>query len=288
MKTGRIPATRKRRGLSPLLATVILLGVTVAGGGAVYSIYTGSSSAVSSSNVIKVTSVTAVKGSNHADFAITVTNAGTNPWKQIDVWVGKEATGRPILYEELHEMATGLTESGNTDNPLRAEAIGTVSDGFGVGIGRKFILKIDDDTDTQKGAPAKRTVAVEAPTTFAVGTDTLHELDSKWKGGSAADCSTTKIDTNGDGTGDKAGCDVRTTKAITTPIGPGQSVRFYADLLLSNTLSSTTLAGLNARVNEQLQPAYVSAGDELVVNIRVITVDGEEAQMQTMVKVTGV
>jgi len=286
MKMGHILTNRKRKGLSPLLATVILIGVTVAAGGGVYSMYTGSSSAASSTNAIRVDSVTAVKGSNHADFAITVANGGTNPWKQIDVWVGKEATGRPILYEELHEMATGTDQTSNTDNPLRTEAIGVTSDGFGIGIGRKFVLKIDDDSDQLKGAPAKRTVALEGISAPSDGK--LNSIDSKWKGDAAADCSTTKIDTNGDGTGDKPGCDVRTTKDMKIPITPGQSMRFYADLLLSNTLSSSTLTGLNARVNEQLQPVSVNVGDELVVNIRVVTVDGEEAQMQTSVKVTGV
>lgn len=286
MKIGRTLANKKRRGLSPLLATVILLGVTVAAGGAVYSIYTGSSAAVSSSNVIKVDSATAVKGSQHADFAITVTNAGTNPWKAIEVWVGKEATGRPILYEELHEMVTGLGETGNTDNPLRAEAIGTLSDGFGVGIGRKFVLKIDEDADATKGAPASRKVAIEAPN-FTVGTDVLQKLDAKFKGGAAGDCVSEDPDGAGPLTTDTV-CNIRTTKALASPIGPGQSMRFYADLLLKDTLSSTTQTGLDIRVSEQLKPTFVTVGDELVVNIKVVTVDGEEAQMQTVVKVTGV
>lgn len=285
--------TGKRKGLSPILATVILIGITVAAGGAVYAIWTGSSTQASSSNVIRVDSLTAVKGSNHADFAITVTNSGSTPWKAIEVWVAKEATGRPILYEELHEMANGLgcTSDGkecNTDNPLRTEAIGTLNDGFGVGIGRKFVLKIDEDPLDTKGAPASRPVAIEVPTSFNVGTDPLNDLDSKWKGGAAADCSTTLIDTDGDAGGDKPGCTVRTTKALTEPIGAGKSMRFYADLILSNTLSSATKDGLKLRTNEQLLPAFVSVGDELVVNIRTIGINNEEAQIQTVVQVTGV
>lgn len=104
---GRIFTNRKRKGISPILATVILMGITVAAGGIVYSIWTGSSTSASSQNQIRVESVTAVKGSNHADFALTVGNIGTNPWKKVEVWVSKEATSRPLLYEELHEMAYG-------------------------------------------------------------------------------------------------------------------------------------------------------------------------------------
>jgi hypothetical protein len=76
--------------------------------------------------------------------------------------------------------------------------------------------------------------------------------------------------------------------ALAEPIGAGKSVRFYADLLLSNTLSSATKNGLQDRINEQLEPAFVNVGDELVVNIRAIGINNEEAQMQTVVQVTGV
>jgi flagellin-like protein len=278
--------TRKRKGISPILATVILIGITVAAGGAVYTIWTGTSAQASSSNTIRVDSLTAVKGSNHADFSITVTNSGSTPWKAIEVWVSKEATSRPILYEELHEMAQGTDQTGNTANPLRTEAIGTTSDGFGVGIGRKFILKIDEDPSSTAGAPATRTVAIEAPASFAVGTDNLKELDSKYVGSTT--CTDNLIDTDGTGGGDRDGCTVRTTMALTEPIGAGKSVRFYADLLLSNTLSSATKSGLETRINEQLAPTFVNVGDELVVNIRTIGINNEEAQMQTVVQVTGV
>ncbi|MGH9876334.1 MAG: archaellin/type IV pilin N-terminal domain-containing protein [Nitrososphaerales archaeon] len=276
--------TRKRKGLSPILATVILIGITVAAGGAVYAIWTGSSASASSSNVIRVDSLTAVKGSNHADFAITVTNSGSTPWKTIEVWASKEATGRPILYEELHEMATGTSltadqAAAEIKNPLRAEAIGKTSDGFGIGIGRKFVASTT--------APAERTVAVEG---LAVPSDgKFNFIDSKWKGSTpAADCSTTLIDTTGDGTGDEAGCKVRTTMRLNSPIGAGQSMRFYADLIMSNTLDTSTKDGLGLRVNEQLAPVTINVGDELVVNIRVIGINNEEAQIQTVVQVTGV
>jgi len=282
-----IMINRKRKGLSPILATVILIGITVAAGGAVYAIYTGSSTSASSSNVIRVDTLSAVKGSHHADFAVTITNVGSTPWKSMEVWIGKEATGRPILYEELHELAVGNSVS-DTDakkeikNALRVDAIGTVSDGFGVGLGRKFVLLASDATYSE------RKVALAVPSTFVVGTDNLTELDAKWKG-AAGDCTDTKGDFDGDGTADDAGCSIKTGMILSAPIAPGQSMRFYADLLLTSpaSLSSDTRTILNGYTAAQLLPAAVSVGDELTVNIKAVGINGEETQTQSVVQVTG-
>jgi len=277
---------RKRKGVSPILATVILIGITVAAGGTVYAVWTGSSTAASSSNMIRVESLTAVKGSNHADFALTVTNIGSTPWKSMEVWVAKEATGRPLLYEELHEMAVGFSKSdseaqSNIKNPLRVEAIGTLSDGFGVGLGRKFVLLATDATYSE------RKVAIAAPSSFAVGTDNLTELDAKWKG-AGGDCSTTKADFDGNEINDP-GCSVKTGMKLSAPIAPGQSFRFYADLLLENpnSLSIDTRNILIGYTAGQLLPTSVNVGDEIVVNIKAVGTNNEEAQLQAVVKVTG-
>lgn len=288
--------TRKRKGLSPMLATVILIGVTVAAGGATYAIYTGSSTAATTSNVIRVDSATAVRGSNHGDFAITISNVGTNSWKKVEVWVAKEGTGRPILYEELHEMAYGKDQtSGKIDNPLRVDAIGALYDGFGVGLGRKFVVDTETKVGAGHGAVDDKKVPVAA-TGFTAGTDTLAKLDAKYKG-AASNCTATMLDKDGDGTGDTPGCEIRTMKKIDAPIAPGESMRFYADMLMNlpssvsaskTTLDSTTQTTLDGLTALQVKPAFVDSGDELVVNIKVVDLEGAEAQMQTIVRITGV
>jgi|GEM_PF-5037270 len=274
---------KKRKGLSPLLATVILLGVTVAAGGAVYSIYTGSSTAVSASNTIQVETVNAVKGSNHADLTATVKNVGTAPWKSLEIWIGKEAGSRPILYEELHEIARG-DASGDVDNPLRAEALAVLSDGTPAALGRKFVL------ETGTTLPKSRDVTAYPS---AQVTD-LMDLDGKWSGATVtcASGADTKPDLDG------IQCKVFTGKRLSAPIAPGQSIRVYADVLLPNQLRTTedtpseilgTLSGtLGVGNNPAGSPIIdLNVGDELTFNVKAVTVDGQEVQMQSVIRLVG-
>jgi hypothetical protein len=183
-------------------------------------------------------------------------------------------------------MAVGASETdtsaqNNIKNSLRVEAIGTLSDGFGVGLGRKFVVLAPDQSYSS------RDVAIAAPSSFAVGTDNLTELDTKWKG-IAGDCSTTLRDFNGDGTNDP-GCKVKTGMKLAAPIGAGESFRFYADILLEEpqSLSSDTENVLTGYTAGQLVPVTVNVGDSLVVNIKAVGVNGEETQSQAIVRITG-
>jgi len=271
---------RRKKGVSPILATVILLGITVAAGGAVYAIWTGQSTQISASNLIQIDTVNAVKGSNHADFTITVKNIGTSPWKELEVWIGQEAGSRPILYEELHEIARGDTSpTADLDNPLRAEALAVLSDGTPAALGRKFVMAIDDKY------PRSREVTAYPSAQVA----NLQTLDGKWSGPAVA-CN---ADANGvlDGTQ----CTVFTGKKLKEPVAPGQTMRFYADILLPGHLrtSEDTPQEILGVVGTGNNPAgnpitSLNVGDELVVNVKAITVDGQEVQMQSVVRLIGV
>lgn len=269
---------RRKKGVSPILATVILLGITVAAGGAVYAIWTGQSTQISASNLIQIDTVNAVKGSNHADFTVTVKNIGTSPWKELEVWIGQEAGSRPILYEELHEISRGDANA-DLDNPLRAEALAVLSDGTPAALGRKFVMAIDDKY------PKSREVTAYPSAQVA----NLQTLDGKW-GGPTVNCTS---DANAvlDGTQ----CTVFTGKKLKEPVAPGQTMRFYADILLPNQLRTTedTPQEILGVVGTGNNPAgnpitTLNVGDELVVNVKAITMDGQEVQMQSVVRLIGV
>lgn len=260
--------SKKRKGLSPLLATVILIGVTVAGGGAVYSLYTGSSATAGASNAIQIEAVNAVKGSNHADFTATVKNAGTSAWKSLEVWVGKEAGSRPVLYEELHEAAAGT--GGEIENPLRTEAIAVLSDGTPAALGRKFVLATE-------GLPKQREVTAYPSAQNA----NLKNLDGKWSGSTVNCASDTNTGLNG------TQCTVYTGKRLSGPIEPGQTIRVYADMLLPGQIKSTDIPASPGN-NPMLNPIVdLRLGDELTVNVKAVTVDGQEVQAQTVVRLIG-
>lgn len=269
---------RRKKGLSPILATVILLGITVAAGGAVYAIWTGQSTQVSASNLIQIDTVNAVKGSNHADFTVTVKNIGTSPWKELEVWIGAEAGSRPILYEELHEIARGDANA-DLDNPLRAEALAVLSDGTPAALGRKFVMAVDDKYPKSREVTAYPSAQVAD----------LKTLDGKWSGPTVNCTSDANADLNG------VQCSVFTGKKLKEPVAPGQTMRFYADILLPNQLRTTEdtpqeILGITGTGNNPAGNPItgLNVGDELVVNVKAITVDGQEVQMQSVVRLIGV
>ncbi|MFB5622928.1 MAG: archaellin/type IV pilin N-terminal domain-containing protein, partial [Nitrosarchaeum sp.] len=96
-----------RRAVSPILATVILLGISVVAGGLVFSIFTTGAATASTTNTIVIENAQAVKGSGHADLTATIKNGGSKPWTTVEMTVSKSDLSEPLLYESLHENIQG-------------------------------------------------------------------------------------------------------------------------------------------------------------------------------------
>lgn len=177
---------KNRRAISPILATVVLLGITVVAGGLVFSLFSTSAASSSNTDVIAIQNAQAVKGTSHADLTATVKNAGSQPWTSIEMTVGKSELSEPILYESLHENVVGCSDAtadetefstlgkkcdgtgnggtegapaGGRDNPLRAQWLisldktsGSADDvadkGEGAAVGRKLVFQSKDDLRT--------------------------------------------------------------------------------------------------------------------------------------------
>lgn len=105
----------KRRGVSPILATVILLGISVVGGGLAFAVFSSGMTTASQNNVIAIENAQAVKGTGHADITATVKNAGGKPWAAVEMTVSKTELSEPILYESLHENVVGCAEVEGAD-----------------------------------------------------------------------------------------------------------------------------------------------------------------------------
>lgn len=296
--------SRGHRGISPILATVVLLGITVVAGGLVFSIFTTGASTASTTNTIVIENAQAVKGSNHADLTATIKNGGSKPWTTIEMTVAKSDLSEPLLYESLHEnvygcaadcySSTALIANTNLDNPLRAQWIasldktggttGIADTGEGISAGRKFVISTSD--------PSVRTVSIlngttiyeqmtNNPTTartnsdiptasFCTPTTTSTSCTNYFK---ALDSSTKgevycKEVTSG------FECKVATQQKISSPVGAGNSVQIYADAF------TKSITGLDNQ--------FVQSGDNLVVNIVTKNADGGDARVQTVIKVSGV
>lgn len=158
---------RSRRAISPILAVVVLLGITVVAGGLVFTLFTSSTTTASTVDSIMLQNAQAVKGSNHADMTVNVKNAGSVPWNEISLTITKSELSEPIIYESLHEVVMGCSATtcsddtnvgGSRDNPMRAQWLGSLDKtsgtgtnadyGEGIAAGRKMVYQDKDDLRT--------------------------------------------------------------------------------------------------------------------------------------------
>ena len=294
----------KRRAISPILATVVLLGITVVAGGLVFSIFSTGATTAITTNTIVIENAQAVKGSNHADLTATIKNGGSKPWTTIEMTVAKSDLSEPLLYESLHENVNGcaadcyssttLTAGTNLDNPLRAQWIasldktggttGIADSGEGISAGRKFVISTSD--------PSVRTVSIpngtaiyeqmkNNPTTARTSSD-IPSASFCTPTTSATSCTTyfKALDSSTKGeiyckevTGGFE-CKVATHQKISSPVSAGNTVQIYADVFTKAV----------TKLNNQ----FVQSGDNLVVNIVTKNADGGDARVQTIIKVSGV
>ncbi len=101
---------KKRRAISPLLATVILLGVTVAGGGTVFSFYSTTQDVLASSgDSISIQGINASVTPNHGSLSFTVTNIGDKPWTGVAINTIKGDVPARIFYMPLIDQGDSFS-----------------------------------------------------------------------------------------------------------------------------------------------------------------------------------
>lgn len=91
----------KRKGVSPILATVLLLAVTIVGSALAYSTFTQASSTATESSNITILDANLVATDNHGSFSMTVKNSGTKSWKSVTVNAYKGQIPQVIFYRPL-------------------------------------------------------------------------------------------------------------------------------------------------------------------------------------------
>ena len=83
---------KRSRGISPLIATIILIAITVVGGLLVYSIFTSTSNTMSAKALVSVETADLVKSSDgqQVQFSIVVKNTGNKPIQDLKVQLASE------------------------------------------------------------------------------------------------------------------------------------------------------------------------------------------------------
>ena len=89
MKLHRI--LKQKRGISPLIATIILIAICVAGGALVYSIFFSTAGTLNAIGQLNVQSITLVKDTaGNTVFAMTIKNVGNKPINSLNVTLASE------------------------------------------------------------------------------------------------------------------------------------------------------------------------------------------------------
>ncbi|NIP62695.1 MAG: hypothetical protein GWN01_03635 [Nitrosopumilaceae archaeon] len=308
----------KRRGVSPILATVILLGIAVVGGGLAFAVFSSGITTASQNNVIAIENAQAVKGTDHADITATVKNAGGKPWSSIQMTVAKTELSEPILYESLHENVAGCDDgisgtpaagdcddddknvADNRANPMRAQWLITLDKasgtddqadfGEGAAVGRKLVFDDKDDN---------RTIQILNGTAVArlfgqSSSDNSHSLNSDMTvcdvSSSQANCIATFQELDSSTDGEAIYCDPGTDAQKAAGIFATCKVFTHtniADDPISSGESVYFYADAFVKEITGLNNQVLRVGDNVVVNIASEDVDGGTARVQTIIKVTG-
>jgi FlaG/FlaF family flagellin (archaellin) len=119
--------------ISPLLATIILISITVAGGLVIYSVFFSTAGTMSAQLSIQATSIDIVRTSTQTLVSATIKNSGNKPITTCTVTVWGDS-GTATL--NLGAIEPGQSKSGTVTNPS----------GFSVTVGKSYPVKIEVTT----------------------------------------------------------------------------------------------------------------------------------------------
>ena len=147
---------KTRRAISPLLATVLLIGITVAAGGAIFAIYNEGSAGLGTGLNMRVDNANGIKTSSSSAIGITLRNTGSVPWETVTVTTGSGIIEDRVLFGSVLEVIGNTDWDEEITVPLIATAIANVTDADAsnaIAIGNTWfastdpVLTFDYDTD---------------------------------------------------------------------------------------------------------------------------------------------
>jgi flagellin-like protein len=106
---------KRSRAISPLIATIILIAITVVGGLLVYSIFTSTSNTMSAKALVSVETVDLVKGAGDSkQFSIVVKNTGNKPISHLTITLASEGIAdETVTLQPGQSVAYSKTPSGS-------------------------------------------------------------------------------------------------------------------------------------------------------------------------------
>jgi len=93
---------RKIRAISPLIATIILIAITITAGLLIYNLFLSASSTASNVGQVEIMNAQlVVDSSGNYVLALTVKNTGTKPVNQLQIYIGTATTPSATISQTL-------------------------------------------------------------------------------------------------------------------------------------------------------------------------------------------
>jgi len=105
-----------KRGISPLIATIILIGICVAGGLLIYNLFFSTTGTITQRGQVEVVTVDLVKSSGGTTFSITIKNTGNKPVTELNVTLEGQDDPFEIIKEDSVPLSPGQTKSYQESN----------------------------------------------------------------------------------------------------------------------------------------------------------------------------
>jgi len=101
----------RKRAISPLIATIILIAICIAGGLLVYNIVFSTSSTLMAKGQIEVETADLVKSADGVKFSITIKNAGNKPATHVNVTLAGETETDILAAAGMSSLEPGQSVS---------------------------------------------------------------------------------------------------------------------------------------------------------------------------------
>lgn len=246
----------KRRAVSPILATVLLLGVTVVTATLVLTTFTQASSTAIESSGITVLDTNLIATDEHGSFSLTIKNSGTKAWNSVAINAYKGQLPAVIFYRPLGwSVSDGSFAPDDAVIPSKvADLLPTDNTSGVIGIGNLISYSSTN--------PVQWFMTFHPSTLCNSVTGLIGGEDYSWA----------------DSNGCIAGFSPFVGSKLANPIEPGMTLS-PASFVLTKPITDSTGALLFSHDT-------VNKGDKLVISIIVGNTDGSKTQKDVEVRVT--
>jgi len=253
-----IHVIKKRKAVSPVLAVVVLLGITVVAGGLVFTTFGQISSTASETNAISVLETNLQVVKDHGSLSMTIKNIGTKSWKSVSINAYKGEIPQVFFYRPASWIVSGSNSFLPSDPVIPSKLVdldpSSSNSGTVIGLGNLMFY----GEEPNKWGATSRTLWPDSATFCAESYSKISWADAQ------GDCDDGFQTYNG--------------MQMNDPIEPGKTIS-PASFVLTRQLT-------NSVTGDPLPHDFVIKGETIVISIIVEAIDGSKSQKDIQVRAT--